>query len=126
MDNSEKSAKVQTFISPNSNFCAWITSEVDIKTSLTRIERLGCSHQIDQRKEQIVISEEVLSRLKTFFFQLLIILYTSRDSSLLEMLASKRALYLPEVVSVPKRRPGVQMALNSSEMPDEINNKGYT
>ena len=36
------------------------------------------------------------------------------------MLASKRGVYLPELVLVPKRQPRVQMDLNSSEMPDEI------
>ena len=36
------------------------------------------------------------------------------------MLASKRGVYLPELVLVPKRKPGVQMDLNSSELPDEI------
>ena len=36
------------------------------------------------------------------------------------MLASKRRVYLLELVLVPKGQPGVQMDLNSSEMPDEI------
>ena len=36
------------------------------------------------------------------------------------MLASKRGVYLPELVFVPKRQPGIQMDLNSSELPDEI------
>ena len=36
------------------------------------------------------------------------------------MLASQRGVYLPEQVLVPKRQPGVQMDLNSSELPDEI------
>ena len=99
--------------------CAWMTPEGDIKISLTRIERIDCSGQIVQRKEQIIISEEELSTLKRFF-QLLINLYTSSDSSLSEMLASKRGVYLPELVLVPKRQPGVQMDLNSSELPDEI------
>ena len=36
------------------------------------------------------------------------------------MLASKRGVYLPELVLVPKRQPGVQMDLNSSELPDEF------
>ena len=36
------------------------------------------------------------------------------------MLASKRGVYLPELVMVPKRQPGVQMHLNKSELPDEI------
>ena len=45
---------------------------------------------------------------------------TSRDSSFSEMLASKREVYLPELVLVPKRQPGVQMDRTSSELPDEI------
>ena len=90
-----------------------------IKLSLTRKERIHCSGQIGRRKEQIVISEEELSTLKRFF-QLLINLYTSRDSSLSEILASKRGVYLPELVLVPKRQPGVQMDLNSCELPDEV------
>ena len=36
------------------------------------------------------------------------------------MLASKRRVYLLELVLVPNGQPGVQMDLNSSEMPDEI------
>ena len=36
------------------------------------------------------------------------------------MLPSKRGVNLPELVSIPKRQPGVQMDLNSSELPDEI------
>ena len=36
------------------------------------------------------------------------------------MLASKRGVYLPELVLVPERQPGFQMDLNSSELPDEI------
>ena len=47
--------------------CAWMTPEGDIKISLTRIERIDCSGQIVQRKEQIIISEEELSTLKRFF-----------------------------------------------------------
>ena len=36
------------------------------------------------------------------------------------MLASKQRVYLPELVLVPKSQPGVQVDLNSSELPDEI------
>ena len=36
------------------------------------------------------------------------------------MLPSKRGIYLPELVIVPKRQPGVQMDLTSSELPNEI------
>ena len=42
-------------------------SRDDIKISLTRIERIDCSGQIVQRKEQVIISEEELSTLKRFF-----------------------------------------------------------
>ena len=46
--------------------------------------------------------------------------YTSRDSSLSKILASKRGVCLPEQVLIVKRQPGVQMDLNSSELPDVI------
>ena len=36
------------------------------------------------------------------------------------MLASKRGVYLLELVLVPKRQAGVQMDLNSNELSDEI------
>ena len=36
------------------------------------------------------------------------------------MLPSKRGLCLPKLVSVPKRQPGVQMDLTSSELPNAI------
>ena len=36
------------------------------------------------------------------------------------MLPSKRGLFLPKLVLVPKRQPGVQMDLTSSELPNEI------
>ena len=36
------------------------------------------------------------------------------------MLASKRGVYLPELVLVPKRQPEVQIDLNSSDLQDDI------
>ena len=75
------------------------------------MQRSNCSEEGANNK-----SEEELSTLKRFFQ----LLYTSRDSSLSEMLASKRGVYLPELVLVPKRQPGVQKDLNSGELPDEI------
>ena len=57
---------METYLSPNSMLCAWMTLEGDIKISLTRIERIDCSCQIVQSKEQIIISEEELSTLKFF------------------------------------------------------------
>ena len=36
------------------------------------------------------------------------------------MLPSKRCLCLPKLVLVPKRQPGIQMDLTSSELPNEI------
>ena len=36
------------------------------------------------------------------------------------MLASKRGVYFPVLFLVLNRQPGVQMDLNSSELPDEI------
>ena len=47
-------------------------------------------------------------------------MYTSRESSLSQMLASKRVVYLREQIFVPKLQPGAQMDLSSSELPDEI------
>ena len=67
MNDSERSAKVETYLSPKSMLCAWMTPEGDIRISLIRIERIDCSSQIVQRKEQIIISEEELSALKRFF-----------------------------------------------------------
>ena len=72
------------------------------------------------RKEQINFSED-LSSLKKDFFQFLIVLYTSKDSNLSELLASRRGVYFPQLVLEPKLQPGAQMDLNSSELPDEIN-----
>ena len=67
MNNSETSAKVETYLSPNSMLCTWMTPEGVIKISLTRLERIDCSGEILQRKEQIIISEEELSTLRRFF-----------------------------------------------------------
>ena len=61
MNNSERSAKVETHLSPKSMLCAWMTPEDDFKISLTRNEPIDCSGQIAQRKEQIINSEEDLS-----------------------------------------------------------------
>ena len=58
---------METYLPPNSMLCAWMTPEGDIKILLTRLERIVCSGQIVQRKEQIIISEEELSTLKRFF-----------------------------------------------------------
>ena len=99
--------------------CAWMIPESDIKISLVRAERFDCSGQIVQRKEQIIISEEELSTLKSFFPVIDQFVYFQRFK-LTENLPSKRGVYLPEQVLVPKRQTGVQMDLNSSELPDEI------
>ena len=48
--NTERLAKVETYLSPKSVLCAWMTPESDIKISLTRIERVDCRGQIVQRK----------------------------------------------------------------------------
>ena len=66
MNNSERSAEVEIYLSPTSMLCAWMTPEGDNKISVARIERLDCSGQIVQRKEQIKVSEEKLSTLKRF------------------------------------------------------------
>ena len=52
---------------PITMLCASMTPEGDIKISLTRIERIHCSGQIVQRKEQTIVSQEELSTLKRFF-----------------------------------------------------------
>ena len=67
MNNSERSAKVEKNLSPNSMLCAWMTPEGDNKISLTKIECFECSGQLVQRKEQIRISEKELYTLKRFF-----------------------------------------------------------
>ena len=36
------------------------------------------------------------------------------------MLANKRGVCLPRLVLVPKRQPGVQMDLQSSDLPEEV------
>ena len=120
MNNSGRSAKVEIHLKPKSMLCAWITPEGDIKVSLTITERTDCSGQIVQKNEQKIISEEEVSTLKRFFFQWLINLYTSRDSSLSEILVSKWGVHLPELFLQPKRQPGIQMDPNSSELPDDI------
>ena len=65
--NNERQGKVETFISPNSVLCAWMTPESNIKISLTRIERIDCRGQVVQRKEQVTLSEEELCTLRRFF-----------------------------------------------------------
>ena len=67
MKNSERSVKVERYLSPNSTLCAWMTPERNIEISLTRIERIDCSGQIVQRKEQIIFSEKALATLERFF-----------------------------------------------------------
>ena len=36
------------------------------------------------------------------------------------MLANKRGVCLPRLVLVPKRQPGIQMDLHSSDLPEEV------
>ena len=45
---------------------------------------------------------------------------TFNVSSLFKTLASKRGVYLPKLVFVSKRQPGVQMDLSSSDLPEEV------
>ena len=80
--------------------CAWMTPEEDIKFSLRRTERNDSGKQIVPKKEQIIISEEELSTLKSFFpvFDQFVF---SRDSCLLLMSVSKRGVYLSELLLVP-------------------------
>ena len=67
MIKTERLAKVETYLSPNSVPSPWMTPESDIKISLTRIECVDCRDQIVQRKEQVVLSEEELTTLRRFF-----------------------------------------------------------
>ena len=53
-------SKSGVILSPNSKLFACMAPEGGIKISFTRKERIGCSGQIVQRKEQIKISEEEL------------------------------------------------------------------
>ena len=64
--NDERQGKVETYTSPNSVLCAWMTPESNIKISLTRIERTDCRGQVVQRKEQVTLSEEELCTLRRF------------------------------------------------------------
>ena len=64
--NNERQGKVETYISPKSVLCAWMTPESNIKISLTRIERIDCRGQVVQRKEQVTLSEEELCTLRRF------------------------------------------------------------
>ena len=61
--NNERQGKVETYISPNSVLCAWMTPKSNTKISLTRIERIDCRGQVVQRKEQVTLSEEELCTL---------------------------------------------------------------
>ena len=65
--NNERQGKVETYISPNSVVCAWMTPESNIKISLTRIERIDCRGQVVQRIEQVTLSEEELCTSRMFF-----------------------------------------------------------
>ena len=117
--NIERQGKVETYISPNSVLCAWMTPETNIKISLTRIERIDCRGQVVQRKKQVTLSEEELCTLRRFFpvieqfiyFQRF--KYISNDTQQARFLSSQASLR-------PKRQPGVQMDLTSSELPNEI------
>ena len=121
MNNSERSAKVETYLSPNSMLCAWMTPEGDIKISLTRIERIDCSGQIVQRKEQIIISEEELSTLKRFFPVIDQFVYFQRFKFIRNVSQQARSISSRTSLSTQtSAQPGVQMDLNSSELPDEI------
>ena len=90
-----------------------------LKLHKTRIGRIDCSGQIVQRKEQIIISEEELSTLKRFFPVIDQFVYFQRFM-FIRNVRQQAKIYLPELVLVPKRQPGVQMDLNSSELPDKI------
>ena len=85
-----------------------------MKNSLTRIERIDCSGEIVQRKEQIIISEEELSTLKRFFPVNNQFVYFQRFKFIRKVSQEARSLsFRTRLVLVPKRQPGVQMELNS-------------
>ena len=99
--------------------CAWMTPVGDIKISLTRIERIDCSGQTVQRKEQIIISEEELSTLQRFFPVIDQFVYFQRFKFIRNVSQQARSISSRTSLST-QRQPGVQMDLNSSELPDEI------
>ena len=119
MSNSERSAKVEKILSPNSMLCVWMTPEGDIKFSFTRIERIDCSGQYVQKKEQIIISEEELSTLKRFFPVIDQFVYFQRFKFIRNVSQQARSISSRTRLLL-KRQPGVCMDLNSSELPDEI------
>ena len=68
MSNNERLAKLETYLSPNLLFLAWMTPESDIKITLTRTEQINCRGQVVQRKEQITLSgDELILKKKKFF-----------------------------------------------------------
>ena len=67
MSNSERLAKLETYLSPNPVLCAWMNPESDIKKPLTRVERIDCRGQLVERKEQMTLSEEDYKTLRRFF-----------------------------------------------------------
>ena len=93
--------------------CAWLTSEGDIMFSLTRLKRTDCSGQTFQREEQKKISEEELFPLVDQF------VYFQRFKFIRKVSQQARIIF-SEIVLVPKLQPGVQMDLNSSELPEEL------
>ena len=82
-----------------------MTPEVDIKISLTSMVRIDCSGQIVRRKEQFIISGEILSWSKRFFLVVDQFVYF-QIFKYIRIVSNKREVYLPELVLVPKRQPG--------------------
>ena len=116
--NNERQGKVETYISPNSVLCAWMTPESNIKISLTRIERIDCRGQVVQRKEQVTLSEEEACTLRRFFPVIDQFIYFQRFKYISNV--TQQARSLSSQASLSAQTSGVQMDLTSSELPNEI------
>ena len=72
-----------------------------------------------QRKEQIALSGDELTILRNFFPVIDQFIYFQRHKYC-QNVANKRGVYLPRLVLVLKRQPGVQKDLQSSDLPEEV------
>ena len=96
-----------------------MTPEIDIKIVMTRTEQNKFNAKmIAQRKEQNTLSLDDLTILRNFY-QWLTNSSIFNDTSSVTMLAKKRGVYFHRLVLVPKRQPGIQTDLHSSDLPEE-------
>ena len=80
-----------------------MTPERAIKMTLTKTERNNCRGQNVQRKEQSTLSREELKiTILGSFFRWLTTSFVLNDTSILELLANKRAVSLIRLVLVSK------------------------